>query len=120
MDESPKQPEKEFRGLYKYVKISVPTLNLVIIGGIAAIILILFIGLQNPGYNVTFDSTGGTPVAQQRLMYGDLVTPPEPPTREGFRFIGWYQDVNGNYPWNMETDQVSTHITLYAVWEEKQ
>lgn len=119
MEESSKQPEKEFRGLYKYVKVSVPTLNTVIIGGIVVIILILIYGLQNPGYNVSFDSLGGTPVETQRLMYGDYVTPPEPPTREGFTFAGWYQDENGVYPWNLETDQVSGQMTLYAMWEPK-
>lgn len=117
MEESSKQPEKDFRGLYRYVKISVPTLNLVIIGGIAAIILVLVIGLQNPGFTISFDSTGGTPVESQRLMYGDLVTPPEPPTREGYHFVCWAQDVYGNYPWDLETRQVSEAMTLYAIWE---
>lgn len=118
-EETPKEPQKDFRGLYRFVKISVPTLNKIIIGGIALIVLLILFGLRNPGYTVTFDSTGGTPVQSQRLMYGDLIDPPEPPTREGFRFVGWFQDVNGNYPWDLETNQVGGPMTLYAVWEEK-
>lgn len=118
-EESQKQPEKNFRGLYRFVKISVPTLNKVIYGGIAAIVLVILIGLRNPGYTVTFDSMGGTPVESQRLMYGDYIAPPADPTREGFRFVGWYRDRNGAYAWNMETDQVGEPMTLYAVWEEK-
>lgn len=90
-----------------------------IIGGIALIVLLILFGLRNPGYTITFDSTGGTPVESQRLMYGDYIAPPADPTREGFRFVGWYRDVNGNYPWDMELNQVSEAMTLYAVWEEK-
>lgn len=117
MSQPDKQPESNFRGLYRHVKISVPTLNKVIIGGIAAIILVLIVGLRSPGYTVSFNCTGGTPVESQKLMYGELIDPPQPPTREGFRFVGWYTDENGNYPWNLETDPVSQPMTLYAVWE---
>ena len=113
-------PRKEYqsplRGLYKNVNISVKTLDKFIIGGILAIVLLLGYGIANNGYTVSFDSNGGTDVAAQELMYGDLVAEPEPPTREGYTFGGWYMDENCVYPWNMEEQIVSESTTLHALW----
>jgi len=114
-----KEPQSSFRGLYRHVKISVKTLDKVIIGGILAIVLILLYGVSNNGYTITFDSNGGTDVPAQELMYGDLVAEPEPPTREGYTFGGWYQDEGFHYPWDMQTNQVSQSMTLYARWIEQ-
>ena len=119
-DQQPKQPAKDFKGLYRNVKISVPTLNAVIIGGIVLMVVLLAIGLRSPGYMVDFNSMGGTPVESQKLMYGDKIVPPANPTREGFEFAGWYTDENCHYPWNMETDAIGGPMTLYAMWEEIQ
>ena len=111
-----KEPGNSFRGLYRHVKISVKTLDKIIIGGILAIVLILGYGIANNGYTVTFDSNGGTDVPAQERMYGDHVQEPEPPTREGYTFGGWYQDENFHYSWDMEENLVAEPITLYALW----
>ncbi len=118
-DKSPrKEPESNFRGLYEHVRISVPTLDKLIIGGIILMILLVLYGVANNGYTVTFDSNGGTDVpAQTDLMYSDLVSEPEPPTREGYTFKGWYLDENCIYEWDFETSQVGQSMTLYADWE---
>ena len=113
-----KQPESSFRGLYRHVKISVKTLDKMIIGGILAIVLILGYGIANNGYTVTFDSKGGTDVIAQDKMYGDHVDLPEPPTREGYVFTGWYADVNCVNVWDMENYIVNDDLTLYAGWEK--
>ena len=117
--DSRKQPESSFRGLYRHVKISVKTLDKMIIGGILAIILILGYGIANNGYTVTFDSKGGTDVIAQDKMYGDHVDLPEPPTREGYVFTGWYADENCVNVWDMETYIVNDDLTLYAGWEKE-
>lgn len=111
-----KEVQSSFRGLYRNVKISVKTLDKIIIGGIAAIVVLVLFGVANNGYTITFDSNGGTDVPSQELMYGDLVAEPEPPSREGYEFAGWYTDENCIYPWDMETNQVSQSMTLYAAW----
>ena len=111
-----KEPQSSFRGLYRYVKISVKTLDKIIIGGIIAMVLILGYGIINNGYTITFDSNGGTDVPAQELMYGDHVAEPEPPTREGYTFGGWYKDENFHYPWDMEENLVVEPMTLYALW----
>ena len=117
--DSRKQPQSSFRGLYRHVKISVKTLDKMIIGGILAIILILGYGIANNGYTVTFDSKGGTDVVAQDKMYGDLVDVPEPPTREGYVFTGWYADENCVNVWDMENYIVNDDLTLYAGWEKQ-
>ena len=106
------------RGLYRNVKISVKTLDKIIIGGIIVLVVLILYGVANNGYTVTFDSRGGTDVPSQELMYGDLVEEPDPPTREGYTFAGWYSDENCRYQWDMDTNQVSQSMTLYAAWEE--
>ena len=120
MEEIPeKQPEKDFKGIYKNVKISVKTLDFVIVGGIALMVILILFGIANNGYTVTFDSRGGTDVeAQTDVMHTDLLAEPEPPTREGYRFTGWYQDENCIYPWNFQEMNVSQSMTLYAGWEK--
>jgi len=113
-----KEPQSSFRGLYKNVKISVRTLDKVIIGGIALIILLVLFGVSNNGYTITFDSKGGSDVPMQtELMYGDHVQEPEPPTREGYAFAGWYSDENCQYLFDFENTIVNGSATLYARWE---
>jgi len=114
-----KEPESSFRGLYKNVKISVKTLDIMIIGGILVIVLLIFYGVSNNGYTVTFDSNGGTDVAMLTdVMYGDYISEPEAPTREGYVFRGWYSDENCTDPWDFATMQVPQSMTLYAAWEK--
>jgi len=108
-----------FRGLYKHVKISVRTLDIIIVSCIAVIVVLLAIDLQNPGFTITFDSKGGTDVAAQNQMYGQLLEEPEPPTREGYVFTGWYRDHACFEPWVMEADTIQGDMTLYAGWEPK-
>ena len=97
MEQQPreKQPERDFKGIYKNVKISVKTLDIVIVTGILVMIALVLFGVANKGYTITFDSKGGSDVASQtELMYGDHVAEPEDPVREGYTIAGWYSDPN--------------------------
>ncbi len=107
---------RQLRGLYKRVNISVPTLNRIITLGLAVLVLAIVWAIHTGGYHVTFDSQGGTDVPYQALRYGDTVAQPEPPTREGYRFEGWYQDEGCNLPWDFSENLVSGDLTLYAKW----
>ena len=40
------------------------------------------------------------------------------PEKEGYAFAGWYLDETMTESWNMETDVVTSDITLYAKWNE--
>ena len=108
----------KFRGLYRHVKISVKALDMIIVACIAVILITVAVNLLDPGYTVTFNSQGGTDVAAVECQYGDLLTGVETPTREGYTFAGWYSDENCRYQWDMDTNQVSQSMTLYAAWEE--
>lgn len=107
--------QRKLRGLYRHVKISVKTLDRIIVVGIVAIVLVLIFAAKHGGYTITFDSNGGTDVPSQALRYGDLIAEPEPPTREGYRFGGWYIDEATNEPWDFDT-AVGDSMELYAKW----
>ena len=107
----------KFRGLYRYVKIPVKALDITIVVCIAVILIVVALELRNPGFTITFDSRGGTDVPAQNQMYGELLEAPEPPTREGYIFTGWYKDPGCDQAWIMETDTIETDITLYAGWK---
>ena len=112
-----KKPEQDFKGLYKNVKISVKTLDFVIVGGILVMIALVLFGIAHNGYSISFDSRGGSDVpAQMDLKYGDYVAEPEPPTREGYAFAGWYHDENCQYPFDFDNTIVDSSATLYASW----
>ena len=118
---NPNPQEKQtppFRGLYRYVKISVKALDRIIIACIAVIVLVVALELRDPGFTVTFDSKGGTDVPAHNQMYGELLEIPEPPTREGYRFTGWYTDAACDILWNVEERTIETDMTLYAGWEK--
>lgn len=116
-ERTPKEfPEdQKLRGLYKHVKISVKTLDKIIVLGLLAIVLVLWIGISKSGYTVSFDSNGGTDVISQDLNYGDTVAEPESPTREGYQFEGWYADEGLTIPWDFETP-IENSMELYASW----
>ena len=114
----PEEQVPKFRGLDRYVKISVKSLDRIILACIAVIVLVVALDMRNPGFTITFDSKGGTDVPAHNQMYGQLLEEPEPPTREGYRFTGWYKDHSCFDSWDVETDTIETDMTLYAGWEK--
>ena len=124
MDEQSKTPDSQenqvpkFRGLYRHVKISVKSLDRIILVCVAVILLVVALELRNPGFTITFDSKGGTDVPAHNQMYGELLEVPEPPTREGYRFTGWYHDASCFDSWDLQEDKIEMDMTLYAGWEK--
>ena len=124
MEENRTNPNSEqeqapkFRGLYRHVKISVKALDRIIIACIAVIVILVALELRNPGFTITFDSKGGSDVAPQNQMYGELLEEPEPPTREGYIFTGWYTDAACYELWDTQSKTIETDMTLYAGWEK--
>ncbi len=109
--------QNDYLGLRKNKKTTLKILDFIIVICIIAIIFLLILGLRSPGFTITFDSRGGTDVAPQKRMYGELLEEPEEPTREGYEFSGWYKDYACDFLWDMENDVVETEITLYAGWQ---
>ena len=115
-NQQPKQ--REFRGLYKHVKIPVKALDAIIIVCVVVILAVFALEMRNPGFTVIFNSKGGTDVPAQNQMYGELLELPDSPTREGYTFTGWHKDYACFEPWDSATDKITTDITLYAGWEK--
>ena len=118
------EPQEEqlprFRGLYRNVKISVKALDRVIFACIAVICIVVAMELRDPGFTITYDSRGGTDVMANNQMYGELLEEPEPPTREGYVFTGWYKD-NACYElWDVNNDTIESDMMLYAGWQKLQ
>ena len=114
-----KQP-REFRGLYKHVKISVKTLDIIIVTCIMVIVILVALDLRTPGFTIVFDSKGGTDVTAQNQMYGELLEVPDDPTREGYVFTGWYIDSACQELWEESEYIIESDITLYAGWEKEE
>ena len=110
----------QLRGLYKNVNVSVKSLNRIIIVCVLLIMAFVAINLRNPGLTITFNSLGGSDVASQEQMYGELLALPESPTREGYAFTGWYKDYACFELWDADTDTIQSDMTLYAGWQKLQ
>ena len=65
-------------------------------------------------WTVVFDSDGGSAVDSQQVKNGERLVRPEDPTKEDYRFIGWFED---DYEWDFDTDTVEGNILLIARWE---
>ncbi|PKK95109.1 MAG: hypothetical protein CVV60_02965 [Tenericutes bacterium HGW-Tenericutes-5] len=65
-------------------------------------------------YTISFDSTGGSPIADMTVTFGQSFILPEP-TQPGFNFAGWTYNAEafGSGVYN-----IAANITLVAVWTE--
>uniref|UniRef100_UPI0030DD3661 InlB B-repeat-containing protein n=2 Tax=Bifidobacterium indicum TaxID=1691 RepID=UPI0030DD3661 len=61
---------------------------------------------------VAFDPAGGSAVSAQRVMDGQKAVRPADPTRDGYRFNGWF---NGTDPYGFD-QPVTGDLTLTAHW----
>ncbi|EKZ6912930.1 InlB B-repeat-containing protein, partial [Listeria monocytogenes] len=58
---------------------------------------------ENP-YTATLDVEGET--TSQTVAYQHLVQAPTDPTKEGYTFIGWYDEKTGGTEWDFATDKM--------------
>ncbi|QWB99902.1 InlB B-repeat-containing protein [Mycoplasmatota bacterium] len=65
-------------------------------------------------FTVIFNSNGGSDVTSQLVENGSKATKPVEPNREGYTFLGWY---NQNEPWVFIGYVVTENITLTAKWQ---
>ncbi len=68
-------------------------------------------------FTVSFETNGGSEIADIQVEDGDTLTLPPHPTKEGFDFAGWFTDVELEVAFVPSTP-ITTDITLYAKWEE--
>ncbi|WP_427180079.1 InlB B-repeat-containing protein [Paenibacillus sp. TC-CSREp1] len=77
----------------------------------------LYAGWERNQYTVSFDTTGGSPISDQSIGYGDeLILPIEPTSNtEGQVFAGWFSDSQFTVPFDF-SQPIQSNVTLYAKW----
>ena len=66
-------------------------------------------------YTVSFNSTGGSAVDPQSVVYNNNATRPVNPARAGYSFINWYTDLNLTTVFDFTT-KITADTALYAKW----
>ncbi|MBR5134430.1 MAG: InlB B-repeat-containing protein, partial [Clostridia bacterium] len=69
----------------------------------------------NQGYTVSFDSRGGSAVSPQTVKEGAYATNPGAPSRDGFEFLGWYDE--DGYLFEFATTGIWANRSLHAAWK---
>ncbi|MBC2271398.1 internalin [Listeria welshimeri] len=78
----------------------------------------LYAQFSEKPYTATLDTDGKT--TSQTVAYEHLVQAPTDPMKEGFTFIGWYDERTGGTEWDFAMDKMpAKDITLYAQFSEK-
>ncbi|MDE2523095.1 MAG: InlB B-repeat-containing protein, partial [Methanocorpusculum sp.] len=73
-------------------------------------------GNMENAFRVLFDTSGGSFISPATgLSYGDRVTKPADPVKDGSTFTGWYKDAGHTQPWDF-ADGIPGDMTLYAKW----
>ncbi len=93
------------------------------IGVVAAIALLACLGIggwyfthgTSAKNTVSFDTNGGSSISQQYITENGQLQQPMSPTREGYKFEGWYLDASYNEPAKFPLT-ITKDITLYAKW----
>lgn len=72
----------------------------------------------NQALTVTFDSMGGSEIDAMSVEPGMTIEKPASPSKIGYAFGGWYKENTCENVWDLNTDSVTTDITLFAKWIE--
>lgn len=105
------------RGIYGSKDVPIRVLD-----GLITVLIVVTLGMiiyfaVKGGFEIRFDTLGGSEVAAQKLRNGALVTEPEEPYKPGYDFQGWYWENAGEeMEWNFTKDQVTGPVTLSARW----
>ena len=67
-------------------------------------------------HTVTFETNGGSDIPAKTVSYGETVSEPAAPTKDGYVFKGWYTSSNFSSPYTFG-NTISDDITLYAKWQ---
>lgn len=102
-------------GLYRGVKASVKTLNVIIVVLILALVAVVVYLSSTSSYTITFEVNGGENISSVHNKYGEYVAV-ETPVKTGYEFAGWYLDQDMTKPWDLKTNTVEDSMTLYAKW----
>jgi len=74
-------------------------------------------GGGSSGYTIKFETNGGSAVKAITVNKNAVATEPTAPTKEGFKFDGWYTDKELTTAYDF-TAKGTKNFTLYAKWTE--
>lgn len=69
--------------------------------------------IEEKEYTISFDTDGGSAVNSQKIKENSKVTKPSDPTKDKYKFLGWYLD-DELYSFDAK---ITKDITLKAKWE---
>ena len=80
------------------------------------VFLLFACGETTKDVKITFDSNGGSAVAEIVAAPGADITKPADPTKEGLTFGGWYADIDLLEKYEFPAKMPSENVELYAKW----
>lgn len=110
------------KGIYNSKDVPIKVLDVFIFGIFAAIFILVIVFALNGGYNVEFETDGGSEVLTQKLRYGNLIEEPQKPQKAGYNFEGWVtsEDPSLAETWDFKQDKVEGDMVLFALWSPAQ
>ncbi len=114
------RPRRFGRGIYDKTDTPIRLLDGFIAGIIIIIVVMVAVFALFGGFTVSFETSGGTEIASQKLRYGNYVAEPEEPVRQGYTFAGWYYEGHEKETWDFSVGTVGGDLELIARWEPAQ
>ena len=123
--ETTQQPEEAIRpkgkwfgrGIYGSKDVPIRILD-----GLIGVMIVVIVGMiiffaVRGGFNIVYDTDGGSEVAARKVRYGEFLTEPETPYKPGYTFDGWYTEKEGETVlWYFQSEKVTGDMTLTAHW----
>lgn len=84
---------------------------------VIAVVAILFLikgCKKDEKYTIKFDTNGGNEITEQVVQKDDKVKTPQTPTRDGYKFVGWYYE---DKVFDFNTN-ISSNMVIEARWEK--
>lgn len=102
----------------KYIKFNISEKVLSMIVSLSILTLIYFTAIlvTDDDITVRFNTNGGSVVKPIQVSYQENIEVSQIPTREGYKFSGWYKDKSCNKKWDIKNDTVEETTILYAGW----
>ena len=106
------------KNVYSKARVSVRFLDLFIIVMLFVLAFVIVYLSATGGFDISFDTLGGSEVDPIRLRYGETIVEPSQPTREGYAFLGWYEDRELTKEVDFSSAVATGNTTIYAAWEQ--
>ena len=114
--ETTQQPEEAIRpkgkwfgrGIYGSKDVPIRILD-----GLIGVLIVVIVGMiiffaVRGGFNIVYDTDGGSEVAARKVRYGEFLTEPETPYKPGYTFDGWYTEKEGETVlWYFQSEKVT-------------